>query len=261
MSKMKTYTAQELLSKENNQLLNEICLTIALSFLEDPNTLYIFNSHDRKSLVSSLHFSFGTLVKAALVSDARLALIGDEDTQPSSGKAPYQKLPCTSPIRCVGILVPPGNYPKLNSLWTFIRSGGLFLPFKTGFQPLYKFVTEQGPVMEAMHKRVFGDISDHWYLVVLATHPDAQGQGLGGRMLKEFQRAAVEAVEGQNEKVKPIYLESSSRGSQRLYRRCGFVDCDEYTYGKIEQGEDVVRDGKGRVIGGRAFGMIWTHSD
>lgn len=57
--------------------------------------------------------------------------------------------------------------------------------------------------------------------------------------------------------VGPLYLESSSLGSKRLYNRVGFVDRAEMVYGKCKDGETATADEKGKMLGGRLFAMTW----
>jgi len=58
---------------------------------------------------------------------------------------------------------------------------------------------------------------DHYYLSLLATHPDYQGQGRGQLLLGEdlalWDTAGV-----------PAYLESTNSGNNHRYRRAGFHD-------------------------------------
>jgi GNAT superfamily N-acetyltransferase len=60
----------------------------------------------------------------------------------------------------------------------------------------------------------------HWYLQLLATHPDWQRQGLGARLMDVvFQRAAREGL--------PCYLETETVENVAYYRRHGFrVDAE-----------------------------------
>jgi GNAT superfamily N-acetyltransferase len=60
----------------------------------------------------------------------------------------------------------------------------------------------------------------HWYLNVVSTLPDRQGQGLGATVLQPvLARCDAEGV--------PAYLESTNPRNRTLYRRQGFVDMDE----------------------------------
>lgn len=60
----------------------------------------------------------------------------------------------------------------------------------------------------------------HWYLSILATEPERQGQGLGSRLLSVM-------VDRSDRTGVPIYLESSNPRNHALYHRHGFVDGDE----------------------------------
>ena len=70
-----------------------------------------------------------------------------------------------------------------------------------------------GELMEMAHPHD----RDHWYLNVIATLPDRQGQGLGAQALAPvLERCDAESI--------PAYLESSNPRNMTLYRRHGFDD-------------------------------------
>ncbi len=72
-----------------------------------------------------------------------------------------------------------------------------------------------GEAMAAAHPH-----EPHWYLFVVSTLPERQGQGLGAAVLQPvLARADREAV--------PAYLESTSPRNLSLYRRHGFVETGE----------------------------------
>lgn len=73
---------------------------------------------------------------------------------------------------------------------------------------------------EAWHPRA----EPHWYLSVVATHPDARGGGLGVRLI-EHQLAQVDALH------LPAYLESSNPTNLTRYGRLGFEARDEFRMG------------------------------
>ena len=54
----------------------------------------------------------------------------------------------------------------------------------------------------------------HWYLFTLVVSPVARGRGIGGRLLDHGIARAGDF---------PIYLESTTEGSRRLYARKGFL--------------------------------------
>ncbi|MEV6964435.1 GNAT family N-acetyltransferase [Hamadaea sp. NPDC051192] len=57
----------------------------------------------------------------------------------------------------------------------------------------------------------------HWYLALMAVHPDQQGQGLGSTLLRH--QLVMLDRSGQ-----PAYLEAADPRSRRLYLRHGFSD-------------------------------------
>ncbi|MCF2706683.1 GNAT family N-acetyltransferase [Arcanobacterium haemolyticum] len=58
----------------------------------------------------------------------------------------------------------------------------------------------------------------HWYFYTLVVSPSAQGQGIGGALLDR----GIERAGGD-----PIYLESTTPDSRRLYERKGFIPLGE----------------------------------
>ena len=65
----------------------------------------------------------------------------------------------------------------------------------------------------------------HWYLGVIATHPERRGHGLGAALLTESLRAVDRSHQ-------PAYLESSNPRNITLYERHGFevtgrIDIDD----------------------------------
>lgn len=76
-------------------------------------------------------------------------------------------------------------------------------------------MTVMGDAMRAAHPH-----DAHWYLNVVSTVPEHQGQGLGGAVLQPIlQRCDAEGA--------PAYLESTNPRNHTLYHRLGFVDMDE----------------------------------
>jgi ribosomal protein S18 acetylase RimI-like enzyme len=56
----------------------------------------------------------------------------------------------------------------------------------------------------------------HWYLPWIGMRPEAQGAGLGARLLRQgLARADAERM--------PAYLEATNRRNARLYARHGFA--------------------------------------
>jgi GNAT superfamily N-acetyltransferase len=65
----------------------------------------------------------------------------------------------------------------------------------------------------------------HYYLSLLATHPDHRGRGVGmGLLADNLARIDAEGA--------PAFLESSNRVNDRRYERLGFVRCGEFELGE-----------------------------
>jgi len=82
-------------------------------------------------------------------------------------------------------------------------------------------VAAPSPELEQRFKTLGGLMSDHtppedhWYLQLLATHPDWQRQGLGASLMDPvFRRADAEGL--------PCYLETETPDNVAYYRRHGF---------------------------------------
>jgi GNAT superfamily N-acetyltransferase len=63
--------------------------------------------------------------------------------------------------------------------------------------------------------------TDHWYLSLLATHPEHRGQGRGMGLL-------AEGLARIDELGLPAYLESSNRANDRRYEAVGFEQIGEF---------------------------------
>lgn len=89
-----------------------------------------------------------------------------------------------------------------------------------GPPPFADDVLERFTILEAMMQKAHPHDRAHWYLNVISTLPERQGQGLGTRLLAPvLQRCDAEGV--------PAYLESSNPRNMTLYRRHGFEQTGE----------------------------------
>ncbi|KAJ9663836.1 hypothetical protein H2198_000596 [Neophaeococcomyces mojaviensis] len=268
---MQTYTAQQLLSPDNTNVLEEVILVLAHSFIEDPHTKWLFFNHTRSQYIAALPSYFRVVVKVALLSDASVTVVRDDPlTPPKSSSIQTQKQDLAGArIKAVGIIIPPHGNKTFDSPLTGVRASALTLPFTCGLVTTWRLLVHFVPALKAMQDRIYPptDLSsssqEHffWHIMFLATHPDAQGQGLGTKLLREYQKVVTQVVETsdkQEGEAASLYLEASSVSSKRLYSRVGFRDRDTMVYGTLGEGDDVRVDEEGRVIGGRQFGMTWT---
>ncbi len=82
--------------------------------------------------------------------------------------------------------------------------------FVGGLEGDVERITQMGSAMEESHPK-----EEHWYLLAIGIHPDAQGRGLGGTLLGHTLALADAARQ-------PAYLEATSARSRALYERFGF---------------------------------------
>lgn len=110
------------------------------------------------------------------------------------------------------------------------QPGGYPPPFFDSMVPLIRLILKLLSLtslreMEKMTRvfRRFDKIhprQPHWYISVLGVHPDHQGKGLGGELLRPIlQKADKESV--------IVYLECSNPNSLDFYRKYGFEVMEE----------------------------------
>lgn len=106
--------------------------------------------------------------------------------------------------RAAALFAPPGRWRV--SLLQQLR----MLPTITLFGRNSLFGERMHALVERRHPR-----DAHWYLAVLGVDPDAQGRGLGSRVLAPvLERCDREGIDA--------YLESSNERNHAFYRRQGF---------------------------------------
>lgn len=259
---LQIYTRNDILpssgsTPSSKRLFNELLEILCHAFMEDKGTKWLFTSHTPEQYKVALPIYLGVVFKGALLSDARVTVITDDDND----KAPIPNNDLGR-IQAMGVLIPPHGNKTFSSLLTFVHAGMFSFPFlyHVGLRTLYKINTQLVPGFNGMTERIWPDVSQrhrHWHLLFMAARPEAQGKGYGGKILREFQRVVKE--EGLKAGGEVMYLESSCARNKRLYERVGFMWKDDMVTGRLEPGKDVVVDEKtGEVYGNRTFGMVWT---
>ena len=140
----------------------------------------------------------------------------------------YGEVHTTPEVKGVACWLPPGQTQV--TLWRTLRSG-MALP-----RAVMRFSKESRrrtlgllEYVDALHAEI---TEPHWYLWVLGVDPDAQGQGIGGRLLKPVLARADESGTA-------CYLETETESNVGFYERRGF---------------DVVHEG---VVPGETI-RLWT---
>jgi GNAT superfamily N-acetyltransferase len=105
----------------------------------------------------------------------------------------------------------PSELPDI-TFWEALRSGGLALLFKGGWEFMRKMKQDEEFIRRLRQRLV---PTPHWYLAVLGVAPEFQGRGCAGRLLKPMlARLDVEKLPG--------YLETSTEGYVPMYQHFGF---------------------------------------
>lgn len=265
------YTAAQLLSPENKQLFDEFVCLMNLSFATDPMTNWLFkNASTHDKFMKKLTYYHRAMLRLALLSGARVIAIREEDDGIRSCSTQDSNIPTISKTRisfkAMSILIPPSGNKIFESTLAHLRAGLLPFALHAGFSPMARLLIGFMPKLEEMVSSLYPAPNEHrkhrqWHLLVLATRPDCQGQGLGGAIMLQCQEIVQDAAlrsKRLGEYICPLYLESSTVGSKRLYNRMGFVDRGVMEYGTVKEGETVSHDEDGKVSGAKLFALMWT---
>ncbi len=168
------------------------------AFFNEPN--FVFILPDPKKRHEALTWFFGTFVPSLGFEQGRV--YGAEDAK---GQAVW-----TRPDSHIGLLASA-------------RAGFFSLPFRFGFDGLSRAVA-LGRHVEALRKSAAPE--SHWYLVALGVAPAAQGQGVGGALLRPLLAQA-------DEEGRPCYLDTFNERNLAFYSRHGFEVAQE---ARVENG-------------------------
>ena len=115
----------------------------------------------------------------------------------------------TNELKGIAGWIPPGKYP-LNDFRLLL---GLYaLPFKLRLSRLGQLIS-LSLTIEKHHKQ---DLPQpHWYLCMLGVSPTYQSQGIGSLLLQPI-------LDQADRERLPCYLETSTEGGVRFYKRLGF---------------------------------------
>ena len=144
------------------------------------------------------------------------------------------------------VVVPPGK--KVDNPWTIIPAGGLSVLFKLGWKGGQRMLIEYTGLTEAAKKKGLKGQKKFYYLFFIATRVDCQGRGLSSALIKKVQeRAAAEGL--------PVWLESTTPKSHKIYEKLGFETIEKIILGKGVAGSDgkKMKNGEGVPI----WAMVW----
>ncbi len=113
----------------------------------------------------------------------------------------------------VGVLV-SGSSSVRFGLVDYLRHGLATMPFTLGFSTVRRMLSADGEIGQ-LRNRVVPTV-EHQYVATLACHPDHQGTGVGGRLMRTFLDEDVDPA-GQH-----AALVTTKSDNVRWYRRHGF---------------------------------------
>lgn len=185
---MANVTGENLVVRAGRDDRAAIAAVLAAAFADDPVWSWMIPESRRERRLTAL---FGALAERALVA-GHAYVTADRRAVALWSPPNAWKLPASAIVRAAP---------------TVARSAGLRLPrLLRRLNDIEKHHAEQPP--------------RHWYLEFIATHPRAQGRGLGAALLAD----AVARLGF------PIYLESSNPRNLPFYRRAGFEVAEELAF-------------------------------
>ena len=117
----------------------------------------------------------------------------------------------------------PGN-TKMTTM-RILRAGLWQMPFKIGLGGFSRF-NKLDSVASAIHKKHVP--GDHWYLLILGTHPERQGTGIGTAAIEAGAAKAAQAG-------LPVYLETMTESNVGYYTKRDFKVAEEFVIdGKVK---------------------------
>lgn len=259
-----TYTAAQVLAPESSALFGELVHLLDLSFANDPMTNWLFKNYNHKQYLEKLTHYHRFLFRTALLSGATVITIRADTSNVVSQKSTNSR--GETSYKAIAILIPPSGNTTFESIFTHFRAGIVSFAWNAGFAPTSRLMFDFVPKLNNMVAEMYPSPTQHlkreqWHLLTLAARPDCQGQGLGKKLMLECQAVVTEAAleaKMMGRYVSPLYLESSTVGSKRLYNRMGFVDRGSMKYGEVKEGETVSTDEDGKVSGAQMFALTWT---
>lgn len=129
--------------------------------------------------------------------------------------------------------------------WIKMMGAGFYKVFwYAGLTPWKAYFDAYVTPVERAKAAIFNKGETYYYVLFVATDEQHRGKGLAQSFFKELQQRA-------QEDMKPIWLESSSPASRKVYAKCGFVDV-----GLDGKNEEEMRLGVGEVdeLGEKASG-------
>jgi len=151
------------------------------------------------------------------------------------------------------VWMPPGK--RVDNFWTLPQAGLVGISLKLGPSAIKKMLWDFQNTMDKLKKKHMKQqgIKKYWYLWFIGTHEEARGKGLASKVVRNFQDTVA-----RKEKL-PIWLESTTETSMRVYKNCGFKVMDEVVLGKGVHAASGELEKGGPGI--KLYAMLWKPED
>lgn len=149
---------------------------------------------------------------------------------------------------CSALWLPPGR--SIDNLRTYWKAGLHRMLYRIGFVGVKHMMWDyEGQTASAKKEGLYSrGWTEFYYLFLLSTREGCRGRGMGAALVERCkERAREEGV--------PIWLEATTEGSMRLYKRLGFDLSKEITLGKGEADLSGNRERGGAGV--KLWAMIW----
>ncbi|KFY70468.1 hypothetical protein V499_09143, partial [Pseudogymnoascus sp. VKM F-103] len=203
------------------ELIHPAVTLLAPIFETDPLITYFLNGLTREERNAYLPKYFTILLTAAGMNKGSFYHTDELDSNPpfsvpSSG-SPQKggKVAVSHPWRSTIVLLPPGS--SIDNPLTMLPSGLPSVLLKLGLRGVRKMLFEFEGACKSARKAGLRKGEDPYYIFFVGTAAAHQGQGIGGELVKEVLRKA----QGEG---KTVWLEATTGGSRRLYKRLGFEE-------------------------------------
>lgn len=210
-------------------------------FKTDPVMNYLLHTMQAEKRIAYFPRYLLQLMKSAAVNYARFdeAWLSEQSSDP--------KAPPTSSA----VWMPPGR--RVDSLRSYVQPTFWQMLIDCGIPAIKRML---GDFQEKANRAkrmglVNADgsrIKAYWYLFFLSTDPKGRGKGLAGELIRGMQASC-------EEQVLPIWLESTTANSHRLYLKLGFKDVDTWILGSGEVDTDGITKKGGEGV--RIWAMVW----
>jgi GNAT superfamily N-acetyltransferase len=211
-------------------------------FKTDPVIQFLLHTIPSPERENYIPIFIGTLLKAAALSGGS---IWDEAWTTSN--RPSEE----TPPACSAVWLGPGC--KVDNWKNYYAAGFFPMAWNVGFSGLRRMLggfqsSSDKAKKEGLRNPDGSKIKRFYYLFFISTAPEERGKGLSSELIRRFQDKATQ--EGL-----PIWLESTTARSHRLYQKLGFKDMRNWILGKGEVDENGFSKKGGAGV--PVWAMLW----